>query len=201
MHGSEVMTLSIMTRPQKKDKLNLSYLIIGLLFCVSFFWKDKKIIHSHQLETIKIVASHDIQKIGRRKSNDEFRIHPQEYECSFVIKTAGGLAANWDDNLYNITKYDTLTIKIHHSRLSDLNEKSEKIPIYSLIKNSQLIYDTDGYNTAQRTLDRRWNVILIIMSILFILRGLTIISGKTAFILAGCSILILIILRSINVWW
>jgi hypothetical protein len=189
---------NIMTTP-KKDKLNWFYIALGLFFGLGFLWADKKDLEASELETKTIVVSQDIQKIGGR-SNYEYRLWTKEYACSFVIKTAGGIAAQWD-NLDNITKNDTLIIKIHHSRLADLNNKSEDIPIYSLVKNSKWVYDIDSYNKSQKNYDKRWNVIFILMSILFVLRGMTIISNKTAYILVGISAAIIITLRILNLWW
>ncbi len=184
----------------KKDKINWFYVILGLFFGLGFLWSDRKEIDESELVTKTIVVSHDIRKIGGRRSKYEYRLWTNEYQCSFVIKTAGGIAADWND-LDNITKNDTLTIKIHNSRLSDMNKKSEDIPIYSLIKNNSLVYDIDSYNSSQKTLDKRWNVIFVIMSVLFILRGLIIISSKTAYVLAGLSAVIIITLRILNIWW
>lgn len=188
----------------KKDKVNWFYIILGLFFCLvsclGFFWADKKDITESELETKTIVVSQNIRKIGGRQSRYEYRLWTNEYQCSFVIKTTGGIAAHWD-NLDNITKNDTLIIKIHNSRLSDLNKKSEDIPIYSLIKNNKWVYDIDSYNNSQKQYDKRWNVICIILSILFIFRGLTIISSKTAYVLAGISAAIIITLRLLNIWW
>ncbi len=183
----------------KKDKLNWFYIGLGLFFSLSFLWADKKDVVESELETKTIVVSQDIQKTGGR-SNYEYRLWPKEYACSFVIKTAGGIAAHWV-NLDNITQNDTLIIKIHNSRLADLNKKSEDIPIYSLMKNNKWVYDLDSYNKSQKNYDKRWNVILIIMSILFVLRGMTIISSKTTYILAAISASIIITLRLLNLWW
>ena len=184
----------------KKDKVNWFYIILGLFFCLGFLWADKKDITESELETKTIVVRDDIRKIGGRRSKYEYQLWTNEYQCSFVIKKAGGIAAHWD-NLDNITKNDTLIIKIHNSRLSDLNKKSEDIPIYSLIKNNKWVYDTDSYNNSQKQYNKRWNIIFVIMSILFILRGLTIISSKTVYILAGFSATIIITLRLLNIWW
>lgn len=184
----------------KKDQINWFYVILGLFFGLGFLWTEKKGISENELETKTVVVSHNIRKIGGRKSKYEYRLWTNEYQCSFVIKTAGGIAAHWD-NLDNITKNDTLIIKIHNSRLSDIHTKSEDIPIYSLIKNNKWVYDIDSYNNSQKTLDKRWKVIFIIMSVLFILRGLIIISGKTAYILAGLTVVIIIALRLLNIWW
>lgn len=184
----------------KKDKVNWFYVILGLFFCLGFLWSDKKDILENELETKTVVVSHDIRKIGGRRSKYEYQLWSNEYQCSFVIKTAGGIAAHWD-YLDNITKNDTLIIKIHNSRLSDLKKKYEDIPIYSLVKNNNQVYDIYSYNNSQKTLDKRWNVIFIIMSILFIFRGLTLISSKTTYIIAGLSVTIIITLRLLNIWW
>jgi hypothetical protein len=183
----------------KKDKVNWFYLILGLFFCLAFLWTDKKDIIVSELETKTIVVRQDIRKIGGRTSKHEYRLWTNEYQCSFVIKKAGCIAAHWD-NIDNITKNDTLIIKVNKSRLSDLNKKSEDIPIYSLIKNNKYVYDTDSYNNSQKQYDKRWNVIYTIMGILFILRGLTIISSRTAYVLAGLSVAIIITIRLLNIW-
>jgi hypothetical protein len=186
-----------MTEP--KGKKNWFYLTLGMLFILSFLWTDKINIQENDLETRTIIVSHDIQYTGGRRSKFEYRLGSTEYPCSFVIKSAGALAAKWT-NLENTIKNDTLIIKIHTNRLQDLNKKTEDIPIYSLIKNNKLVYDTDGYNISQKTIDRRWSLIFIIIGILFILRGLTIISSKTSYILSGLSIIVMITLRLLNIW-
>ncbi len=188
-----------MTTP-RKDKINWLYIILGLFFGLVFLWPVKKDISESELEAKTVIVSHDIKKMGGRNSKYEYRLWTNEYQCSFVIKTAGGIAAHWD-NLGNITKNDTLIIKIHNSRLADLNKKSEDIPIYSLVKNDKPIYDIDTYNISQNTLNKRWNIILVISVILFVFRGLTIISSKTTYILAGLSAAIIITLRLLNIWW
>ena len=185
-----------MTKP--KDKKNWFYLTLGMLFILSFLWKDKNNIHENNLETITIIVSNDIQYIGSRRSKFEYILYSSEYKCSFVINSAGALAAKWT-NLENTVKNDTLIIKIHTSRLQDLNKKTEEIPVYSLIKNNKLVYDVDSYNISQKTIDLRWSLIFIIIGILFILRGLTIISSKTSYILSGLSIVIIITLLLLNI--
>ena len=182
-----------------KDKTNWFYLALGLLFILSFFLVDKSDIRENELETKTIIVSNDIQKTGGRRSKFEYRLGSREYQCSFVIKAAGALAAKWT-NIENTINNDTLTIKIHSSRLQDLSKQSEYIPIYSLIKNNKLVYDVDNYNISQKTIDRRWSLIFIVVGILFILRGLTIISSKTSYILSGLSIIAVITLRLLNMW-
>lgn len=185
---------------KKKNKVNWFYIILGLFFCLCFIWTDKKEIAENELETKTVVVSHNIIKIGKNRSRNEYRIWTNEHQCSFIIKTAGGMAARWS-NLDNITKNDTLIIKIHISRLTDLNKKFKDIAIYSLTKNNKSIYDIDSYNNSQKQLDKRWNITFIIMSILLILRGLSMISSKTAYILAAFSAVIIITLRFLNIWW
>lgn len=185
-------------KPSKKDKTNWFYILLGLFFCIGFFWQNKNDIAESELSTKTIIVRNDIQKIGRR-SRYEYRLGATEYECSFVIKTAGSMAAR-KDQLTSITKNDTLIIKIHNSRLSDLNSKSKDIPIYSLIRNNFLVYDTDSYNQAQKMRDKRWGIIFIIMGALFMLRGLVVISSKTAYVLAGLSGVIIITLRLLDIW-
>ncbi len=183
----------------RKDKINWFYLILGLFSGLLFLWPDKKDILESELETKTVIISHNIKKIGGRNSKYEYKLWTNEYQCSFVIEIAGCIAAHWD-NLDNITKNYTLIIKINSNRLSDLNKKSEDIPIYSLIKNNKGVYDIESYNNSQKKYDKRWKVIFIIMCIILILRGLTIISSKTANILAGLSVAIIITLRFLNIW-
>lgn len=184
----------------KKNKTNLFYIIIGLFFGICFLWINSEEISERDLENKTVIVSRDIRINYGLKSKYEYQFWVNEYQCSFVIKTAGGIAAHWN-NLDSITKSDTLIIKMHKSRLSDLDKQYEEIPIYSLEKNNDQIFDLDSYNTSQNTLNKRWRIISLILGILFVFRGLTIISSKTAYVLAGLSAAIIITMRFLNIWW
>ena len=173
---------------------------MGLLLLFFFFWKNNYEIKVSELETKTIVASIDIKNIGNNKDDISYRIWPKEYKCSFIINDASGLAANWK-NLDNIKKDDTLIIQIQSKRINDLSNKAVDIPIYSLIRNGKPIYDLESYNQAQNKINKRWRIISLIMGILLTLRGLSIISSKTGFIMAGISAIIIITLRITGLYW
>ncbi|WP_445720371.1 hypothetical protein [Flavobacterium sp.] len=173
--------------------------MLGLFFCVPFSLSDNNEIKHTEVNSKTIIANNDIYKFLGRKNKYRYRIWSTEHKSSFVIEPEGGIAANWKD-LDNIKKNDTLIIEIGNNREVDLDNKSEAIPIFSLIKNNKIVYDLESYNKAKKEYDRRWNIIFIIMSILLIARGFNVFSSKTSYILAGLSVLIIIFLKILNIW-
>ena len=161
-------------------------------------WPNREGINENALVTQKIIVKR-IQKINYWKDEDKYRIFSSAYKSSFVITTVGTMA-DTGNNLDNILKNDTIIIKIHSSRLSDLDNKLKAIPIYSLQKNGRQIYSVDRYNNAQKTHEKRWRTISIVSGVLFLLRGFPIVSSKTAYILAGLSFIIIITIRLLNIW-
>jgi hypothetical protein len=188
-----------MKKKRKESKPNWFYIMLGLFFCIPFFLTDNKEINHTELNSKTIIVNNDIHKFRGRKNKYSYRILSTEYKSSFVIEPEGGIAANWR-NLDNIKKNDTLIIEISNNRKVDLNNKSEDIPIFSLIKNNKKIYDLESYNKAKKKYDRRLNIIFIIMSILLIARGFNVFSSRISYILAGLSVLIIISLKILNLW-
>lgn len=182
----------------KKDKTNWFYIALGFFFIIGFLVPKRKDVNEHELVTQQIIVS-GIQKINYHKSDDKYRIFSPGYENSFVIRTPGRVGGR-ETELDRITKNDTLVIKIHASRQFDTDAKQKAIPIYSLKKNGKLIYDVDTYNKAQTTYDKRWGIIFLIMGSLFLLRGFTLISSKTAYIIAGLSIITIITISLMGIW-
>lgn len=185
---------------KRNDKVNWFYIALGLFFISAFFWTDKPDINEYDLKSEVIILCQDIKKINGTRTSYEYRLNTNKYDCSFIIETAGGMAAGWK-NLDSLKKNDTLEIKYHSSRNIDLFEKGELIPIYTVIKDENIIYSLESYKKSQQTLDKRWKIIFLILGVLFILRGLTVISSKMSYIIAGIIIATIIALRFLNIWW
>ncbi|MES2381765.1 MAG: hypothetical protein V4538_12030 [Bacteroidota bacterium] len=185
----------------KADKTNWYKIAIGsIFFFAALFSANKSDISGDELTTKTIVVKSPVRNIHRRRSNDEYSISALNYGCSFIIRTPGVMAAKGQD-IANITQNDTLLIHIRNSRVDDLNNKSKDIPIYTLIKNNHVIYGLAAYNESQAILDKRWNIVFIMMGSLFLLRGLALISSKAGYILGGLAALTIIVLRILHIWW
>lgn len=184
-------------KKQKDNKPNWSYIMIGLFFCILFFLPTNNEKKHSELDSKIIVVTSDIHKFRGRKNKYSYRIWSTEHKASFVIEPEGGSAANWE-NLDNIKKNDTLVIEIDDHRNEDLENESEAIPVFSLIKNNKIVFDLESYTTAKKKYDTKWNIIFILMSILLFARGFSIFSSKTSYILAGIGVLIIISLKILN---
>ena len=186
---------------KKRQNIKWGLVAIGLFFIVCFFWSDKDDIDKNSLVTKTIILNKDIKKVIGNRSRQAYYIYAYDYNCDFCILTPGGMAAKSRDNLDNIKTADTLTIKIHESRLADLQVKSEDVYIYSLEINGRPEFTVDDYNIAKQKYSRRWGIIFLVIGAIIMLRGLTLISNKTAFILGGLCFTIIITLRLLNISW
>ena len=184
----------------KKDKTNYGFrVLLGILFVIFSFWNNKTDITEAELTTKTITVSHPIQIIHSNRSKLAYRFGSQQYACDFTISSFGDVAAR-GQGLENITAGDTLVIKIHDSRLNDLNNKSEDIPVYALERNSKQLYDLTGYNEVKQTYYKRLNMVMLVMGILLLLNGLTILSGTAAMVIAVLCVVVSLLLRWLNVW-
>lgn len=170
-------------------------MVIGTL------WPARNIVNESRLVTKTLMVSRPIKPLSSRSGGYEYRIQAKDYACSFGIKTAGAIAAHWHP-LDGITTNDTLEIKIHESRLKDLQNQSENIAVYSLRKNGTLFFDVTDYNREQKLLNRRWETIGSIAGALLILRGLTLVSSTFAWVVGIAAVVVIVVLRFMNVdWW
>lgn len=183
-----------------KDNTNWWFITIGCCLCLAFLWTGQQTVQQNELDTLTIVLNQDIQKSGGRRSLYQFRLNTEDYACTFVIKNAGGMAAQWD-NLDNTLAGDTLIIGIHNSRLKDLTNKVKTIPIYTLIKNNQQVYTLNNYNASQKMINRRWNTIFTFAGILFLLLGFGLLSRNVTAFVAAVGFLVITTLRILDVWW
>lgn len=185
---------------KKTDKTNWYKIALGIFFLVACFCANKSDISADELTKETIIVKSPIRNIHRSKSSDEYSISALNYPCSFIIRTPGVVAAN-RQGIADITQNDTLLVQISNSRVEDLNNKVKNIPIYSLVKNNQVIYGLAAYNESQATLNKRWNTIFIAMGLLFLLRGFGLISSKVSYIAGILAALAVIALRLLNIWW
>lgn len=187
-----------MSKP--KNKADWYIIAIGLFLFVCFFYKSAKNIDENELVKKTLIVSNSIEKIRVGKTMHYYRFYTTTNNCSFIIKTAGGMAAKWE-NIENITKGDTLQVEIHNSRLTDLVNKVEEVPIYSLEKNGEQIFTVSGYNKAQQTYDRRWGILFITIGSILLLRGFTLITSKMAYIMAVIGFVVIMALRFLHISW
>ena len=186
-----------------QNKQNWFYILLGLLFflpsILNLFVVDKSAVEESELVTKTLILKNNIQEIKYWKDRNAFQFYSTEDQCLFVIEKGVRTASNSID-LDNLDKGDTIFVNIHKNSLVDLTKKTEKIPIYSIQKNGRQIYDVASYNNTRKTYEGRWRIVFLIFGVLITIRGLNIISSKTAYILAGISILITIITKICNIW-
>ena len=180
-----------------KNKINWYYILLGLLFIAGYCYPNT-IIEEADLNTKTITLYRDIELLkGGARDRPYHRFWTNETKAAFIIKVPGSIAAK-PELLSSLMKGDTLTIKYFSADETEVNNKSKEIPIYFLKKGDHLYFDAASYNRANTIIDNRWNWLLLIGGILLTLRGTTIINSKTTYILAGISLVIIVVLRIIN---
>jgi hypothetical protein len=186
----------IMTKP--KDKLNWFYVLLGLFMLAGYFYPKNTPIDDFDLKTKAITLSRDVEYIkGRRRSDSYHRLWTNETKAAFIIDVPGGMAAKWRP-LDSLKHGDSLTIKYESIRDIDVGNGVKEIPIYFLQKADKLYFDTGAYNQSKIVYDKRWGWIFLIGGALLILRGLTVISSKTSYILGGLAFAVIVVLRLLN---
>jgi len=180
-----------------KNKTNWFYVVLGLLFIVAwFFFSSKKETTEDVLVSKTVVVEHVIRMVGSFRETNNYKLSATNYEASFVIEKGNG---QWK-RLDSITKGDSLIVKIFNKRIHDLGDKTEEIPICSLIRNGELIYSLEDYNSSQERYSNRKSMFYIFIGLLLFLRGFQIISSKISYVLGGVGIAIIITLILLDIW-
>ena len=183
-----------------KDKINRNYILVGLLLLVGCFYPQPSKIDDIDLNTKTITLSHNAEFIkGSSRSGSFHRLWTNETKAAFKIDVSGGIASKWTP-LDSLKRGDTLTIKYAGKKEADLGDHAKEIPIYFLQKAGKLYFDTNAYNQSQAAYEKRWFWITLICGLLLILRGLSIVKPKVAYVLVGLSLTAIIILRLLGMF-
>jgi hypothetical protein len=180
------------------NKINWYFTVVGLFLLAGYFYPKKTTVSDIDLNSKTITLSHNIEflKGGSRQSSFH-RLWTNQTKAAFIIDVPGAIAAK-RSALDSLQQSDTLTIKYFSERETDLKNGAKEIPIYFLQKADKLYFDTTAYNHAATAYNKRLNWIILIIGVLLTLNGLTIINMRTAFILAGISVAIIVVLRLLN---
>lgn len=183
---------------QNNDRINFSYIILGILIIFIGVYSTYDNVESSELVKISVLSNGKIVNISGKHSSNVYRINAQNYSCSFVIPKEGYTATK-GHLIERISLNDSLEISIKRKDIIDLDTKKE-IQFYSLIRNNETIFLVSDYNTAISNYKNRWLKVCLIIGIILLLRGFTIISSNWTYIISIISFIIVIILRLQNKW-
>jgi len=190
-----------MTKKKKKKKskfkkiksdLNIPFLILGVILIFIGIIKDGKEIDKNDLKQIKVVLNSNIHNITGTRTDYSYNFWTKNENAEFRIARGIRISENFKDFL-NLKENDTLTISIKKIDY-DLNDKSQIVPIYSLIHESTSYFNISEFNADSKSYDNRLRIFMLFGGILFLLNGLSILSIRHFFIIAGISIIAVIIM-------
>jgi hypothetical protein len=174
-----------------------NYIITGiLLLLIIFFFKPRQI-DKVDLDTLSVTVS-SIRKLGG-KGKYAYYFWSKEYKCTFGIDKVGGIAAHWTLDS-SIKAGDNMTIQLFPQSYESLHNDGAPIIVYSILKDGMKIFDLDEYNYNNTLRNKRINFLLLIPAILFLCRGLNLISSKKLWWIGAISIVAVLLMRIFNIW-
>ncbi|MFY7939175.1 MAG: hypothetical protein ACOVOQ_17475 [Flavobacterium sp.] len=143
-------------------KLLLSFCFFGWLLYLTY---NPFKIEKDELIELKVITKEKWESGGTR---DPFKIYfkTKEYSNRFGIYV-GGTFGRWTEVTKSLEDNNRNTIKIHKSRISELNIEKEVIPIYYLSNSKYgLIFNENDFNEGEKSSDNRYLILFIILFII-----------------------------------
>ena len=183
-----------MTTQHPKQSINWYYFIVGLILLLFSFYPSPTV-SALKLSTGSITLNRQAEWIkGASKSPSFHRLWSNEYKAAFIIQEPGEVAAGFEQ-LDSLKKGDSLEIQYLTPDRENLNNPSKEIPVYALSVNRHLLFSIHHYDTTYIAIERRRTILILLVSALLILRGLSLINSKATYIIGGIAIAAILILR------
>ena len=177
-----------------KRKLNIPFLIIGVLLLIIGLNNSDKIVSQNELNSIDISLSSDIHIVKGTRGENCYRFWSKSYNAEFVLKR-GSIPTESYSKISQLKKDDLITIFIRKQEMSDLNDKLNEITVFSIEKNNQALLKLDSYNLNRKMYNLRISVFMIFGAILFVLNSFSLIRLKQNYIIIGLFILGVLAMR------
>ena len=167
-------------KPKKKQnpnwQFNISYLLIAaFLFFAGFVIGEKKV-REDQLATLEVQLQKDMQVVKGTRGDFNFKFTTKEYAALFGIKRVG-FPHTAHEKLKNLSAETPLVIKIYQSRINDLSDTRETIPVYALSKKGKHYFNLQEYNQSRKMYHLRLQTIIFLAAILLALNGFNLLSS------------------------